>query len=245
MTTLSPTESDIQVVLRAFLLNILPAGVEAFEGQWNRVPEPAGPNFVVMTTIRRERIETNLDGYADVLFQGSIAGPTLTVVDVDYGVIAVGSPVFGIGVTPGTTVTALGTGSGGIGSYAVAPNQNVGTVTLSAGTVQMTQPTQITVQLDVHSNDVGTAADMAQTISTVFRDDVAVQFFSASGVSGISPLYASDPRQVAFINAEIQYETRYIVEVNIQANQTVGVPQQFAGQILIDVVNVEATFPPS
>lgn len=243
MTTLSPTESDIQVVLRAFLLNILPAGTEVFGGQWNRVPEPAAENFVVSTTIRRERIETNLDGYADVLFQGNIAGPTLTVVDVAYGTIAVGSPVFGVGVAPGTVVTALGTGSGGIGSYTVAPSQNVGTVTLSAGTVQMTQPTQITVQLDVHSNDVGTAADMAQTISTAFRDAYAVDFFTALNPA-IAPLYADDPRQAPFTNAEMQLETRYIVEAKIQANQTIGLPQQFAGSLNIDLVEVEAAYPP-
>lgn len=62
---LSATESDALGVLRAFLLGILADGTEVIRGLDNRVPEPVGADFVVMTPILRERIETNVSTYRD------------------------------------------------------------------------------------------------------------------------------------------------------------------------------------
>lgn len=62
----SLTESDVLAALRAFLLAILPDGVEIVRGLDNRVPEPLGPDFVVLTPIRRERWRTNVATYEDV-----------------------------------------------------------------------------------------------------------------------------------------------------------------------------------
>ena len=67
-----PSQSNIQVALRAFLLNILPAGTQVIQGQDNRVSEPSVGDFVVITPIRRERIETNTDTFNDCAFTGSI-----------------------------------------------------------------------------------------------------------------------------------------------------------------------------
>lgn len=177
--TITPTQDQIQVVLRNFLLGILPSGVEVFQGQDNRVPEPQGEDFVVMTAIRRERIETNVDIYNDVLPSGN-------------------------------------------NTY--------------------TQNTKIIMQLDVHGPN---SSDNAQIISTMFRDPYAVDAFNGSGFV-IAPLYADDPRQTPFINAEEQYEYRWTVEAEIQANQVIsGVPQQFAAQLgPVNLIDVDATYPP-
>lgn len=86
-------------------------------------------------------------------------------------------------------------------------------------------PTKITYQLDVHGPN---SADNAQTISTLLRDDYAVQSFINSGLGDITPLHASDPSQQPFTNAEGQYETRWIVEAVLQANIAVTVPQDYA-----------------
>lgn len=64
---------------------------------------------------------------------GSISGTTLTVSAVTSGVIAVGSTLSGTGVTAGTRVTALLTGTGGTGTYTVSVSQTVG-----SGTINMT-----------------------------------------------------------------------------------------------------------
>jgi hypothetical protein len=241
--SLSLTQSQIQTALGLFLLSVLPAGVGVFEAQDNRVPEPEGTDFVIMTTIRRERLETNIDEYADVLFTGSISGTTMDVSAVSYGEIAVGNSVFGVGVTAGTTVTELGTGTGGEGTYTISPSQTVASEQLAAGVVNVLQPTMITVQLDFHSANVGDSANMAQTVSTMFRDIYATEFFAATGYD-VAPLYADDPRQMPFQNAEQQFETRWIVEAHLQANQIVeGIPQQFADEVSIGFVEVETSYP--
>lgn len=52
------SESGVTTALRAFLLSILPPGVEVRLGQQNRVASPVGP-FVLMTVIQRRQIATN------------------------------------------------------------------------------------------------------------------------------------------------------------------------------------------
>lgn len=230
----SPNQSAIQAVLRSFLLSVLPANTPVIAGQDNRVPEPQGADFVVFWTTRRDRIETNVDTYADCLFTGSISGNILTVSNVNYGSLAVGSQVFGVGVTVPTTITALSGGTGGVGNYMVSTIQVVGSEFMAAGTENLLQPTQITFQLDVHGPN---SHDNAQIISTAFRDDFAVEAFAALN-SNVYPLYADDPRQVPFINAEEQYETRYIIEALVQANQIVGIPQQFADSVSVTLVDI-------
>jgi hypothetical protein len=61
---------------------------------------------------------------------GSISGTTLTITAVAAGNIVVGSKIYGTGVTAGTTVTALGTGSGGVGTYTVNISQTVGSTNI-------------------------------------------------------------------------------------------------------------------
>ena len=52
-------------------------------------------------------------------FTGAISGTTLTVSGTVTGTIAVGQSLVGVGVYPGTYITALGTGSGGTGTYTI------------------------------------------------------------------------------------------------------------------------------
>ena len=58
-------------------------------------------------------------------FTASISLTTMTVSSVTSGTISVGMMISGYGVTPGTTITALGTGSGGTGTYTVSASQTV------------------------------------------------------------------------------------------------------------------------
>ena len=64
-------------------------------------------------------------------FTGSISGNTLTVTNVASGVITVNAPLTGTGVTSGTTITALGTGTGGLGTYTVNTPQTVASNTMT------------------------------------------------------------------------------------------------------------------
>jgi len=60
-----------------------------------------------------------------VKFTGSISGTTLTVSAVASGNLAVNQFIYGPNVTPGTYITALGTGGGGPGTYTVSTSQTV------------------------------------------------------------------------------------------------------------------------
>lgn len=51
---------------------------------------------------------------------GGLAGNTLTITAVTSGELHVGDVIAGVGITPGTTITAFGTGVGGVGTYTVS-----------------------------------------------------------------------------------------------------------------------------
>ena len=243
MFTATPTEANVFTALGGFLVAVLPAGTPVIQGQVNRVAEPASPDFVIMWPLSRPRISTNVDSYVDAVFTGSIAGTLMTITAVNpafTGQIGIGSRVFGVGVAANTVVSALGSGHGGLGTYTVAPSQSVGSETLATGTEAMLQATEIVVQVDVHGPN---GAGNAQTISTTFRDDFAVQQFKAAGFD-VTPLYSDDPRQLPFLNAENAWEDRWTVDVHMQANISLSVPMQFAGTVdTSGIINVEATYP--
>ena len=72
-------------------------------------------------------------------FTGSIAGAVLTVSAVASGFLALGQTVSGLGIPKGTTISSLGTGAGGVGTYNLS--SNVGTVASES----MTSATVVTV----------------------------------------------------------------------------------------------------
>jgi len=239
--TLSLTESQIFTALRNFLLSVLPAGVECVRGLDNRVPEPAGTNFVTMTPLLRERLETNVDAYSDTAFTGSITGNTLTVTNVSLGAITVGAQLLGNNLAANTVVTALGTGTGGDGTYTVTPAQTLASQTIAAGVQTLMQPVKVTIQLDVHGPN---SADNSQIITTTWRDDYAIEKLALlnSGFD-LAPLFHSEPKQIPFLNGEQQIEERWVIDLVLQANPIVTVPQQFASSLDVVLVDVEAKYP--
>lgn len=92
---------------------------------------------------------------------GSISGTTLTITAVTSGIIKIGDPITGTGVTANTYVTALGTGEGGIGTYTVNASQTVASTTLSSratSTVANAGGTGITAEFQINiGNDIVTA----------------------------------------------------------------------------------------
>ena len=60
-------------------------------------------------------------------FTGTISTTTLTVASVSFGFLAVGQTVIGAGVTSGSVITALGTGTGGTGTYTLSQSSTVAT----------------------------------------------------------------------------------------------------------------------
>lgn len=183
--TLSLTEAQAFAAVRAFLLDVLPAGTPVVRGQINRVPEPAQSDFVVITPLMQQRLTTNQHTYSD----GYIANPN---------------------------------------------NPSIKTM----------QPSmQVTLQVDVHGPKSG---DNTVIITTLFRDDYGVsQFQSQTPYYDVTPLYCEDARQIKYMNGEQQQEERWSVDMLVQCNPIIVVPQQFATQLGIELIDVDVVYPPT
>jgi hypothetical protein len=66
---------------------------------------------------------------------GSIAATTLTIATATSGAVGVGSVIVGSGITVGTVITALGTGTGGIGTYTVDISQSASLTAITAAVI--------------------------------------------------------------------------------------------------------------
>ncbi len=243
--TISPTEADIQSALRSFCLSVLPVGVDVIEAQQNRVPEPQASSFVVLTPMRRVRLATNLHVEADCSFTASMAGPTMTVTELgtnNQAAIAVGASVVGPGVPLAVILAQTGGTPGGLGTYTVTPSYTAGPGTFAAGQLSVVEMVETAIQLGFHSAD-STGSDMAQAVHQMLRDPYAVQFIQAINAA-IVPLYGSEPRQAPYIDAEDQFEWRWVVEAVLQANVTLtGLNQDFVTTLNLTLVDVDVIFP--
>jgi len=68
------------------------------------------------------------------VFTGVISGTTLTVTAITNGTIAINQALFGVNVNQETVITALGTGTGGIGTYTVNLTQTVASTLMNSAT---------------------------------------------------------------------------------------------------------------
>jgi len=92
----------------------------------------------LMTTPQAHSVEwdgTNEYVSTGAQFAGSISGTTLTVTGTPTGLIQVGMLISGTNVTANTTITAVGTGIGGTGTYTVSASQTVASTTIT-GTIR-------------------------------------------------------------------------------------------------------------
>ena len=72
------------------------------------------------------------------IFTGSVSGTTLTVTNVSSGTIGAGQSLFGIGVANETIITALGTGTGGVGTYTINTSQTLTARSMNSSAVAAT-----------------------------------------------------------------------------------------------------------
>jgi hypothetical protein len=107
-------------------------------------------------------IEIGSTNNAGAAFTGTIAGTTLTVSAVSSGALAIGQTIVDAtgAVVAGTTITALGTGTGGTGTYTVSNSQTVPTELMQSAVPDL-------FDFDVHIDQVPTLApgNIAVTLS--------------------------------------------------------------------------------
>jgi len=108
------------------------------------------------------------------------------------------------------------------------------------GTQMNSRTTLWRCQLDCYGDD---AQDMANIIATLWRSPYACENLTTDTLN-IQPLYAGEPHQTTMINAEQQFENRWTVDVMLQFNPVITVPQDFADQLVIGLVEIGAKYPP-
>jgi hypothetical protein len=81
------------------------------------------------------RYSWRISNPSNASFTGSISGTTLTVTAITGGTIGINQALFGINVTPETVITALGTGTGGIGTYTINQTQTVASTLMNSAAV--------------------------------------------------------------------------------------------------------------
>ena len=170
----------------------------------------------------------------------------MTVTLMELGSIIAGATIFGPAAVPVNVAvlpygTAGTTGTGGLGTYAVTPCVAVSSGLLAAGSQTLTESTELVFQLDIHGPN---SADNTAVINAAFRDEYSFDWFAENAPAGVTPLLADDARQIPFISGENQYETRYIIDCHLQAIQSITFPLQFASVLDVDVISVQATYPP-
>ena len=101
-------------------------------------------------------------------------------------------------------------------------------------------PTDVQIQLDIHGP---LAADNTQIITTMFWSGWACDQFAAAGFD-ITPLFNDDPHEVPYMNDQQQIEMRWVTTLHMQVNAVATVTQQFAAQLAVGVISVEATYHP-
>lgn len=131
-----------------------------------------------------------------VSFTGSISGTTLTVSTVASGTLAVGQLIVGAGVSaspPGsnaTYITALGTGTGGVGTYTVGVSQTVSSTAMTAysGTGWGTAATTLSGGQKLR---VWSADNFGQDLVINPRDSAIYYWSNASGLGVRAVLLSS------------------------------------------------------
>lgn len=107
-----------------------------------------------------------------------------------------------------------------------------------SGTESNTRSTTWRVQLDFYGAG---SAGRASTFAILMRTDYACRELAGTP---IQPLDAGEPRNTTLLNGEQQYEERFTLDVEFQFNPTVTTPQDFAAALVIQLAEVDATFPP-
>ncbi len=100
----------------------------------------------------------------------------------------------------------------------------------------ISQSLQWNIAVDCYGASAG---DRATLITMLMRDQYAYET-----LSGVSPLYATDPTQAPLVNGEEQYEERWRFECALQYTPSVTLPQDSAITLTINPVSVDSNYHP-
>lgn len=139
-------------------------------------------------------------------FTAGISTTTMTVSAVASGAISIGDRITGTGVTPGTVVTAFGTGLGGTGTYTVSISQTVGSVAMEAFNQTTTgapvSNTSVIVTAERHLMAIGVSGNRKMIGWSSREDQTDWNFSSVTNTAGFLTLSSRSPLVYAVTVAE-------------------------------------------
>lgn len=91
------------------------------------------------------------------------------------------------------------------------------------------------IQVDIYGENAG---DRAIALETVFASSYGYETIKARD-SRLAPLYSSDAIQAPMVNAESQWQERYIITLSLQAHITVSFPQDYFDKAEISTQQVD------
>lgn len=145
----------------------------------------------------------NMPGQQIAAMTAAISTTTLTVSAIDNAVLAVGTFIEGVGVTAGTQITALGSGTGGTGTYTVNNSQTVGSEAMTAMAPGVTYDS-VRGAFYVVSENVGEGATIAFATGAA-ADNLKLQ--AAQGATISQGADAATP--AGFMNGLIEVNTNW------------------------------------
>jgi hypothetical protein len=163
---------------------------------------------------------------SNAIFTGSISGTTLTVNSVSSGTIAANQSLSGIGVMSETVITALGTGTGGTGTYTINLSQTVASEALSSSTVGAKFTASITGTTMTVSAVASGTIYLGQTVqgTGVTAGTIVSAFVSGTGGTGTYTISASQT---------VASETMYGLNFSVLPNNDGA----FTGANSVDIVD--------
>lgn len=129
MRTLSGS-TQLIAVCGQYVYSLTSTFIPTIVGQLNSTTGQVGitdNGTYVYITDGTYRYSWRISSPSSAVFTGTISGTTLTVTAVTNGTIGAGQALFGVGITQETIISALGTGSGGVGTYTINISQTVST----------------------------------------------------------------------------------------------------------------------
>ena len=162
-------------------------------------------------------IENPTNATAGAAFTASISGTTMTVSAVGSGTVNVGDMLIGAGLVSGSKIIAQGTGTGGTGTYTIAPAQTVSSESMQSAQAGLMLPAN-SIYIAAYG---GSSAAIAQAIFTKKSAGCSMSGNTSVTVSDTQSGYVY-PYPTYSITYNIPTPTPILFSVTIQNNS--GVP---------------------
>jgi hypothetical protein len=164
--------------------------------------------------------------YSTTPITASISGTTLTVTQGPAtGSLLIGQNLSGNGVTPGTQITGLITGTGGVGTYTITPSQTVLSEIITATTPLILDvaalPTGMIPSIKVYATSV------SQNYSSLFQDPGNYTFTTTDNTTTIrfnptTKIVLGDIIEVLVLSDQVSAVGFYQVPINLENNPLNG-----------------------